>query len=127
MITPRHTRATGDRGEEIALLFLKKKGFKLIERNFRCPIGEVDLIGRVRKTLVFVEVKLRNDPGFGPAALAVNAKKRRKILQVARFFLASRRLDPPAVRFDVVGVDRVGDRYACTHYPAAFDATPGDR
>jgi putative endonuclease len=71
-------RTLGGRGEDMAVRFLKGKGYRIIGRNFRCPAGEIDIIARDGGTLVFVEVKTRTDSLFGHPIEAVHSGKRRK-------------------------------------------------
>jgi putative endonuclease len=99
------SKALGAQGEDLAVRFLKKKGFKIIERNFHCPAGEIDLIAREGDTLVFVEIKARSSSDFGLPQDAVDRFKQQKIIQAARTYLAQHRLgeEIPA-RFDVVAI-----------------------
>ena len=94
----------GKKGEEIALRFLKKKGYKIIERNYVCKLGEMDIIAREKDTLVFVEVKTRTSMAFGPPQLAVNSTKQMQLSKVALYFLKEKRLEEVKARFDVVAV-----------------------
>lgn len=114
-------RRKGGFGEEMALDMLLGKGMTLLERNFRCRFGEVDIILRDNETLVFVEVKLRKDVSHGLAAQAVNYAKQKKIIRVAQYYLQRSGLKNPFVRFDVVGVEKsmAGD-WTCIHYRHAF-------
>jgi putative endonuclease len=91
----------GQDAEELAANFLQAQGLKLIERNYRCRFGEIDLIARDGKTLVFVEVRLRSRTEFGGAAESITAAKRLKLTRTARHYLS--RLKPlPACRFDAL-------------------------
>ena len=100
----------GKWGEERAARFLKKQGLRVLERNVELPAGEIDLVARDGDSLVIVEVKTRTEADFGGPLGAVNAAKRRKLVQVARSYLARRRAGEPPCRFDVVGVTRVEGR-----------------
>jgi putative endonuclease len=98
-------KALGSKGEELAVQYLKKKGYKIIERNYRCQGGEIDLIARERDTLVFVEIKARSSLDFGLPQDAVDRFKQKKICQVATAYLAEHRLtEDITMRFDVVAV-----------------------
>ena len=77
----------GKRGEELALRFLRKNGYKVIERNYICKMGEMDIIAQEKDTLVFVEVKTRTSMDFGPPQLAVNPTKQMQLSKVALNFL----------------------------------------
>ena len=94
----------GRKGEEVALRFLKKNGYKIIEKNYVCKMGEMDIIAREKDTLVFVEVKTRTSMVFGPPQLAVNSTKQMQLSKVALYFLKEKRLEEVKARFDVVAV-----------------------
>jgi putative endonuclease len=88
----------------VALRFLKKNGYKIIEKNYVCKMGEMDIIAREKDTLVFVEVKTRTSMAFGPPQLAVNSTKQMQLSKVALYFLKEKRLDDIKARFDVVAI-----------------------
>jgi len=94
----------GKRGEEIATAYLKGLKFTIIERNFRCKGGEVDIIARDGKTLVFVEVKTRRNLSFGPPQLALTPFKQRQISKAALTWLARNKLFGAGARFDVIAI-----------------------
>lgn len=93
----------GERGEGLAVKFLKRKGYKLIKQNYKTPIGEIDIIARDGETLVFVEVKTRESIEYGHPFEAVNWRKKRKIEKVALLYL-KRLKEIPSCRFDVVSI-----------------------
>lgn len=99
---PRTT--TGRLGEDAALSAYQLRGYRLIARNWRCRLGELDLVLLRGETLVFCEVKTRRGARFGAGYEAVTARKRAKVRAVAEAFLLSRRLKPDAIRFDVASV-----------------------
>lgn len=105
-ILERNKRLTGGYYEKQAADFLEKQGLRIVERNFRCRMGEIDLIARDGRYLVFVEVKYRRDGQQGGALAAVGKEKQRMIGKTAKYYLATRiqRMDIPC-RFDVVGID----------------------
>ena len=113
----------GREGEELAAGFLRKKGYKLVERNYRCKTGEVDLIVLDRKVVVFVEVKTRSDHRFGTPFEAVEARKQRKMIQAAQYFLHDKKLDQRDARFDVVGISWRGDQPVVEHIENAFEVS----
>lgn len=91
----------GDRAESLAAAFLERRGLRIEERNYRCRQGEVDLVCRDGVTLVFVEVRLRRNSGFGGAAESITRRKQQRILLAAQHYLT--RLDKlPPCRFDAV-------------------------
>jgi putative endonuclease len=112
----------GARGEEIAVAFLKGKKFAIVERNFRCKGGEVDIVAREGKAIVFIEVKTRRTLSYGPPQLAVTPFKQRQISKAALTWLAKNRLYEAAARFDVIAI-LVRDRQVpeIDHIRNAFD------
>ncbi|HWI41667.1 MAG TPA: YraN family protein [Verrucomicrobiae bacterium] len=96
--------AVGNRGEEIAVLFLKGLKYRILERNYRCRSGEIDIIARDGRSLVFVEVKARRHAAFGPPQMAVTAFKQRQISKAALTWLAQNSQENAEARFDVVAV-----------------------
>lgn len=111
----------GKEGERVAERYLQKKGYTLVERNYRCPAGELDLIVLDRRVVVFVEVKTRTGHGFGSPLEAVEFRKQRKMIQVAQFFLAEKRLQQRDARFDVIGVSWLGREPVVEHIENAFE------
>ena len=111
----------GREGERAAEAFLRARGYTIVERNFRCPLGEVDLVALHRRTVVFIEVKTRRGGADGTPFDAVDPRKQRQIRRAAEWFLSARKLTEHAVRFDVVAVWREGDRVRCEALEDAFD------
>ncbi|WP_211461203.1 YraN family protein [Collimonas silvisoli] len=103
-LSPR--QASGQIAEARALSYLQQHGLKLIEQNFRCKGGEIDLIlaEPASDLLVFVEVRQRSSPRYGGAAASVTRSKQAKLIVAAQIFL-QRYADPPACRFDVVAIE----------------------
>ncbi len=116
---PRHE--LGRRGEGLAAKFLRKKGYRIVDRNVRTPYGEIDLIARQGKTLVFVEVKARSDLSFGRPEEAVGPVKRRRLIRSARHWLAQNGSSDAPARFDVVSVLEAGSKTTLEVLPNAFD------
>jgi len=96
---PRHL-TEGLAAEELAAAFLQRKGLRLIEKNFRCAYGEIDLIMQDGRTLVFIEVRLRSNAGFGGAAMSINQSKQQKLKRTAERYLQAH--GDSACRFDAV-------------------------
>jgi putative endonuclease len=94
----------GKKGEELALRFLKKRGYRIIEKNYVCKMGEMDIIAKEKDTLVFIEVKTRTSTLFGPPQLAVNSSKQRQLSKVALNFLNEKQLEDVKAMFDVVAI-----------------------
>ena len=101
-----NTRETGVRGEVTAREYLKKKGYKILKENFRCPIGEIDLIARLGKVVVFVEVKARDNENFGRPIESVTMHKANTIRRCASFYQAHFGTSQDEYRFDVIEVLR---------------------
>jgi putative endonuclease len=91
-------------GEDDALDYLLRQGLKLVERNFRCKGGEIDLILQQDDTLVFVEVRKRANDRHGGAAASVTTRKQARLITAAQIYL-QRYKAPPACRFDVIAID----------------------
>jgi putative endonuclease len=117
----------GADGERAAERLLRARGYTIIERNFRCARGEIDLIALHRRCVVFVEVKTRRGGDARAPFDAVDARKQRQIVRAAEFYLAARRLIDRDVRFDVVSVWHDGEQLRCELLENAFDGEePGD-
>jgi putative endonuclease len=111
----------GQEGERIAERYLSKKGYRLVERNYRCPVGEVDLIVLDRRVIVFVEVKTRRHERFGVPLESVHTRKQQKMIKAALWFLSDHKLHERDARFDVVGISFGGQEPVVEHVENAFD------
>jgi putative endonuclease len=110
MCPPSDTRRQlGDQGEDLAAAVLKKQGYKILERNYVTPLGEIDLIARQGKTLVVVEVKTRRTLSFGAPQEAVHSGKQGRLRRLADYYLKAKRLTGTPVRFDVVAITLAGE------------------
>ncbi len=96
--------ALGSHGEAIAATYLTDAGLRVLDRNWRCRDGELDIVAREGTALVFCEVKTRRATGFGHPVEAVPAAKQRRLRTLAQRWLAAHAEHAPDVRFDVVGV-----------------------
>jgi putative endonuclease len=94
----------GKKGEGVALRFLKRRGYRIVEKNYVCKMGEMDIIAKEKDTLVFIEVKTRTSTMFGPPQLAVNSSKQRQLSKVALNYLKEKHLEDVKARFDVVAI-----------------------
>lgn len=99
----------GQQGEEVAAHYLQAKGYKILERNYRCRSGEVDIVAEEKGDLVFVEVKSRRSKRYGNPAEAVTPRKQGQISKAALCYLGDRHRGR-AARFDVVTVQFSGGR-----------------
>ena len=115
----------GKMGERLAVRHLKKNGYKIVHRNWKCPLGEIDVIARADDKLCFVEVKTRCGDLFGGALEAVTPVKQAQIVRAALGFLMQHKLPVRDCRFDVVAVqfDPNGKNPVCELVPDAFPAT----
>ena len=104
--TTRQTSGSaGRQAEDLAARFLEKKKLRIIARNYRCRGGEIDLICRNGRTLVFVEVRLRRNSAFGGAAESITNSKQRRIILAAQHYLAANVKTECACRFDCILLD----------------------
>ena len=98
------TKKTGGAGEDLAAAVLVKKGFRLIERNYRYGKGEIDIIAKDGDLLVFIEVKARKNLEFGPPELAITRGKQNQIKKIAAAYLYEKEIKDTQCRFDVVAI-----------------------
>ncbi len=91
-------------GEEAAVRLLGRRGYRIRERNVRCPMGELDVVAEDGGTLVFVEVKTRSTVEYGNPFESISPMKQRRLLRLAVYYLATRRLADRPCRFDAVAV-----------------------
>lgn len=94
----------GQSGEETVIRYLEKNGYTILIKNYRCKIGEIDIIARDGADLVFIEVKTRSGLGYGSPAAAVTIRKQRQITRAAQWYLAEQQLFDAPARFDVISV-----------------------
>ena len=112
----------GARGETIAARYLRRCGHRIIHRNYRCALGEIDLITTDGDTIVFVEVKTRSDDSHADPQESIGAAKRSRLERAAKHFLMSQRSSDFSCRFDVVSIVwRPGESPRIDHLPEAFE------
>ncbi len=117
-------RTTGQKGrqaEQIAADYLTGNGLTILERNFRCRLGEIDIIARTQEEIVFVEVKSRHSPTGPNPVEAVHRTKQKKIAKTAQFYLTKHFKNRPAARFDVLLVNMT-DPPTVEWLPNAFES-----
>ncbi|MCL5069338.1 MAG: YraN family protein [Actinobacteria bacterium] len=95
----------GSLGEDISEIFLVKKGYSILKRNYRCRLGELDLIAKNKNKIVFIEVKTRTNLNFGYPEESVNNVKVLKLKKLAIFFAASENINNFDVQFDVISIN----------------------
>ncbi len=97
-------RPPAKKGEDLAAEFLKKVGYKILVRNYRNPLGEIDIVAKEEDVIVFVEVKTRRVKKFGLAKEAVHSQKQKKLIRLAQAYLKQHHLTKLRARFDVVAI-----------------------
>lgn len=120
-------RSFGQEGESAAEQYLRHKGYQIVARNLRSPLGELDLVAEDGRVLVFVEVKARRTDAYGGAIYAVHQRKQEKLIQLAALYLARHHIKDRLCRFDVVLLQGVGDGPAqIEHIQNAFEVSGED-
>lgn len=114
-------QALGKLGEELAYRRVKSLGYKCIERNYRCPMGEVDLIAKDKDTLVFIEIRTRRGRSISLAKESIDGIKRRKLSKVALQYMKEKNCFNVQSRFDVVVVGIEGKERQVEIIQNAFD------
>ncbi len=108
-MTDQNKRNTGDYGEELACQFLKNLSYEIVEQNFQFGHGEIDIIAKDRETLVFVEVKYRQNLEFGPPELAISISKQKQIRKTAEAYLYKNGISDQTCRIDVIAILHLKD------------------
>jgi putative endonuclease len=115
----------GKRSERLAMKYLKRNGYRIVETNYRSRVGEIDIIAREKETLVFVEVKARSSRRFGSPKGAVTPAKQRKISMAALDYLKRTGQTEASARFDVVSIDTTAGQTAIEVVKNAFTLAYG--
>jgi putative endonuclease len=113
-------RSLGDQGERLAARRLRRRGYRIIDRNFRAAGAEIDIVALDRDTLVFVEVKTRRGMGAGRPEDSVHGLKQHRIRRAAAIFARARAMEERPIRFDVVAVSRPAGRWQIEIIKDAF-------
>jgi len=111
----------GRQGEALAAAYLRNKGYRILEQNYRCQLGEIDIIALDRKTICFIEVKTRSTTYYDRPEVSVHKNKQQKLSRLALWFLKKNQLHHARARFDVVAITRRGDLNEIDHFVNAFD------
>ena len=115
------TKEKGQEGERLAARFLEKQGFRILDRNYRNRLGEIDILAEDRGTLVFVEVRtLKASAGHSPEE-TIQWKKQQRISRTALAYIQYKRLEDRPARFDVVSITLDGTGSTLRHIPDAFE------
>lgn len=115
----------GREGEALAVAYLKKKGYRILKKNYHCPLGEIDIIAMDSRTVCFIEVKTRSTTRYDRPEVAVHRSKQHRLSKLALWFLKENRLLKTPARFDVVAITRRGDLNEIEHFVNAFDMRCG--
>lgn len=105
----------GKLGEDLAVKYLQQQNYKVIERNFECKQGEIDIIALDKNELVFIEVKTRTNIKFGKPAEAVDDTKQKHLIKAVKYYLYSRHLENEFVRIDVMEIYLYDNKYRVNH------------
>lgn len=112
----------GKEGEDVAIQYLMQKGYKIIERNFYCKQGEIDIIARDKKELVFIEVKTRTNAEYGRPIDAITKAKQKHLIRTIEYYLLKHKLTNIPVRIDAIEVyKKMQNKYFVNHIPKAVE------
>jgi len=123
-VKPWWRRWFGTRSERAAARFLKSLGYRILARNYVCPLGELDLVAVDQRCIVFVEVRSTEEEDMAKPAASVDAPKQTRLTNLALYFLQQHRLLTHPARFDVLAISWPAEctEPRITHYPHAFEA-----
>jgi putative endonuclease len=113
---------SGAAGESLACRYLEKRGLAILARNYRCRVGEIDVVARDRDVIVFVEVKERRGASHGAGYDGVTSGKRQRVVRAAQRYAQDHGLSEAAIRFDVVSIDWLDGEPQVRHDRGAFDS-----
>jgi len=100
----RSRKNLGKFGERVAAQYLSNKGYRILENNYTCPLGELDLIAEKGNRLIFIEVRTRRGSSFGRAEETIGREKQKRVRRLAQYYLAAAGCEERAVQFDIVAV-----------------------
>ena len=112
----KYNKEKGDEGESIACNYLINNNYRILERNFKTNLGEIDIIAKKDKCICFIEVKLRNYSYYGKGVEAVNYAKQKHIVNVAKQYILFNKIKNIEIRFDVIELTRYNGRFYGKHY-----------
>lgn len=113
-----HNKSIGTLGENMAVDYLAKKGYIILERNFRTPFGEIDIIAKNQDAFAFVEVKTRSSSSYGLGREAITKAKQKHMLLSADYYCSQNRLDDAKIRIDVIEITL--DENSIVHFEDAL-------
>jgi putative endonuclease len=116
-------KETGDRGELLARNFLKKKGYRIIETNYRCPMGEIDIVAHHQRCLVLVEVRTKSNLAFGTPEESITKTKALHMERTAEYYRQQHPKAPPDWRIDLVAIETSpeGQLLRLDHYESVLE------
>ena len=115
-----YKKKTGKEGEDIATKYLEKIGYKILERNFNCRQGEIDIIALDKEEYVFIEVKTRSNKKYGLASEAVNIQKKKYLIKAIKYYLYIKGLENKFIRIDVIEVYKNSNKFYINHIKQAI-------
>ena len=110
-----YKQETGKSGEEIASNYLEEQGYKILERNFSCNQGEIDIIAKDKEEIVFIEVKTRSSIEFGRPIESVTKNKQKHMYQTAKYYIHKTKQETKCIRFDVIEVYIINGKIKVNH------------
>ena len=116
-----YKQETGRSGEEIASKYLERQGYKILERNFNCHQGEIDIIAKDKNELVFIEVKTRTNKKYGFASEAVNENKQKHLLSAIKYYIYIKKYEKYFIRIDVIEVYMKNGKVNINHIKQAIE------
>lgn len=105
----------GKEGEDFAADYLQKQGYEIIDRNFECKQGEIDIIAKDKNEYVFIEVKTRQNLHYGMPCEAVDERKQKHILNATKYYIYSHKLEDQYIRIDVIEIYKRKNRFYLHH------------
>ena len=116
-----YNQEIGKKGEEIAATYFKKIGYNIIERNFSCWFGEIDIIAVDKNEIVFIEVKTRTNAKYGAPSEAVNKIKQKHLKKATEYYIFKNNLAQEYIRFDIIEIASKGNSYTINHIKQALE------
>lgn len=116
-----YKQETGRSGEEIASKYLEREGYKILDRNFNCHQGEIDIIAKDKNEIVFIEVKTRTNKKYGFASEAVNENKQKHLLSAIKYYIYIKKYEKCFIRIDVIEVYMKNGKVNINHIKQAIE------
>lgn len=116
-----YKQETGRSGEEIASQYLEKEGYEILDRNFSCHQGEIDIIAKDKNEIVFIEVKTRTNKKYGLASEAVNENKQKHLLRAIQYYIYIKKYEKCFIRIDVIEVYIKNNKVNINHIKQAIE------